>query len=116
LDTFAPMKLLLATLLAASVLTGCGWDTTSCANSEPLADGASEKVTVEVATKPGLGTNIIGQLDVDEGFYSAPVKENGAETNVAVGKYTGTVTKSGSRLTLRFADQALPLSGPQDCD
>lgn len=116
MDTFAPMKLLLAPLIAASVLAGCGRDTTSCANSEPLGDGASEKVTVEVATKPGLGTNIIGQLDVDGGFYSTPVKEDGAETTVAVGKYTGTVTKSGSKLTLRFADQTLPLSGPQDCD
>lgn len=81
-----------------------------------MKEGASTKVVVEVATKDGLGVNIMGSIDVNGGRYLTPVKEIGSETDLPVGTYDGTVTNRNGDLTLDVEGQTLPLSGPESCD
>lgn len=107
-------------LLGASIallLAGCGLtDSDSCVTSKSMPDGAKQDVSVLVATKPGLGVNIVGTLDVDGGLYTTPRKDLGPETDVPVGTYDGTVTKSHGRLVLNYEGDSVRLVGPMGCD
>ena len=97
--------------------------TTDCAASSPLADGDSTSVRVDVVTKPGLGVNVIGLIDVNDGLYSTPEKPIDGDpaattsaTDLAVGKYEGNVSREGTRLTLTVEGLVYPLDGPESCD
>lgn len=107
--------LLLAAVISA-LLLGCSGNTDSCAESKSMADGESVNVSVEVVTKPGLGANIVGTLDVNGGLYTTPAKDLGPETDLPVGTYDGVVRKHKGDLTLDIEDESLRLSGPEDCD
>lgn len=105
--------------LVAVLAAGCGvFDAEGtyepCASSSPIPDGGSTEVDVVVVTKPGLGENIIGTLDVSGGLYRAPVKGIGAVTNLDLGSYKGRVSRDGDELTLDVAGQSMPLS-PEPC-
>jgi hypothetical protein len=119
-------RLLLSVLLvsAACIASSCvSTNTTDCASSPPLADGDSTPVRVEVVTKPGLGVNVIGSIDVNEGLYSTPQEPihgdptaTTSATDLAIGKYEGRVSREGIRLTLAVEGLEYPLDGPESCD
>ncbi|QGG42404.1 hypothetical protein [Aeromicrobium yanjiei] len=111
------VRLLLLGAATATLLGGCGiTESEPCFTSKPMAEGAKQDVSVLVVTKPGLDVNIVGTLDVDGGLYTTPRKDLGPETDVPVGTYDGTVTKSDGRLVLNYEGESVRLVGPMGCD
>jgi hypothetical protein len=111
-------------LVVACISSGCvSFGTTDCADSSTLADGDTTSVPVEVVTKRGLGVNVIGLIDVNDGLYSTPEEPIDGDpsattsaTDLAIGKYEGKVSREGSRLTLAVEGLEYPLDGPVSCD
>ncbi len=103
--------------VALLLVASCGSlpGTEDCATSEPIGDGGSAPVPVEVVTKPGLDVNMVGTLDVAGGLYSTPTGELGPETDLPLGRYDGVVTRDGDELTLAVEGRTMPLTA-QSCD
>lgn len=100
--------------------TGCsaGADRACVPTSRPLADGETTPVTVVVSAK--AEARYIGDVDVSQGFYTAPQRTSpagsGALTDLPAGTYDGTLRSQGQQLVLSVRGQNLPLTASQGCD